>query len=138
MQKIAMDAQKIAMEAQTKKTLELEKRLNQQDANIQDIADSINEITETPIIHVNFNVNIDTVVAHISNPTLYINDFKSENSIVDTLEYEQMLYAVQQGGNAVARLVKYKHYNPNLPINHNVTLKQKNQTMHKYFKGTNL
>lgn len=107
----------------------IEHRLNLQHGQIQAITDAVNEIIEMPTI----NINIDTVL--IQAPILYINDFKTEKSLLHTLNHDQMLDAIRSGGDAVTKLIKFKHYNPELPINHNIALKQKRSDIVQVFNG---
>ena len=44
-------------------------------------------------------------------------------------------YVVEQGGNAVRELVKFKHYDENNPSNHNIALKYKKGDVAQVFNG---
>jgi hypothetical protein len=116
------------IEEMHKEKQELERRIHIHDKQINEISETIQEISETPII----NVNIDNVVI---KPIMYINNFKEESSVIDTLTHEQLQTIVEKGGNAVKTLIEYKHYNKQNPSNHNLMLKQKKGNMAQIFNG---
>jgi hypothetical protein len=75
-------------------------------------------------IYVNGDVNITI-----------INDFKNSKSIFDSLSNKQLESIANKGGNAITKLVEIKHYNPNLPENHNLLLNKKKGEHAHTFNG---
>ena len=109
-----LEAKHSAFEAKMEaRQLELEAKLMQQNEKIDNVTEVVNTISQLPIININVQVN---------NPKFIINDFGSEKPAVEILSHEQMNNVVTVGGDAVSKLVEYKHFNKDLPENHNIMI----------------
>jgi hypothetical protein len=84
----------------------------------------------------NKQINIQNTIVNINYINIqYINPFGNERSVMDTLSDKQLEHIAQQGGNAVSKLVQYKHYNKNIPENHSILLNRQKDDVAMVFDG---
>jgi hypothetical protein len=113
----------------------LQNRLARIESKIDELATNQSKHIQTNIyvngsLHVNGDVNVngDVMIA-------FINDFKNSKSIFDSLSNKQLESIASIGGNAITKLVQWKHYNPNIPENHNILLNKKKGEHAQIFNG---
>jgi hypothetical protein len=92
---------------------------------------------QIPSITMPINIYGDVHINSTTNNTItnIVNKFGTEVPIEQLLSVRQKEHIVQQGGNAVSKLTRYKHFNPALPENHNMYLDQKKHTTAMIFDG---
>ena len=88
-------------------------------------------------IHTNTNITMIQPTINILQLTdeqmFYINDLGYEKSIFEYLTNEQLNHVIQSGGDAVSRLIEYKHYNKDCPENHNIYITKQKADIAKVF-----
>lgn len=96
---------------------------------IDTMTETIQNIETGPTINIaNSTINVIQV-----DKRFYIHDIKSERSIFDYLSDEQLNHIVQVGGDAVSKLIEYKHYNKDCPENHNIYITKQKADIAKVF-----
>lgn len=110
----------------------LEAKLLLHDKQFVTVAERVDDVVNNLSRQPNIINNILNV--HINN-SFYINDFSTEKPINQMLTYEQMNHIVKLGGNSVSKLVEYKHYNKDMPENHNILIKKKKADVAYVFQG---
>lgn len=80
-------------------------------------------------IQLNFNIQINNITNQ------YINPFGEEKDIVALLSNKQKEHIIINGGGAITKLINYKHYNPQLPENHNILLNKHRDDYVMVFDG---
>lgn len=108
-----------------------ETQILNQDQKLDTVIDAVNNIE----IGSNITINNPTInILQINEEKLfYINNFKEEKSIFEILSPEQLNHILQLGGDAVSKLIEYKHYNKNCPENHNLYITKHKANMAKVF-----
>ena len=81
-------------------------------------------------------INIENI-GRVSNNNVYVNSYGNEGDITNILSNSQMKKVISQGGNAISRLINFKHYNPQLPENHNMILNRIKDDKMLIFTGDN-
>ena len=113
---------------------------NKQILQILKEKDSQSNIINIENMHIDNIENIKVInttdYTSTSNNTM-INSYGNEKQAMDILSKLQMKHVISQGGNAITKLINYKHYNDNVPENHNMLLNRIKDEKMLIFNGNN-
>ena len=128
-QQLTLNIKIAKMEIKQREIEQQQKGIEQQQKNFENkILHKIDGITDT----INNIETVTNINIQINRP-FYINDIKTEKSIFEYLSNEQLNHVVQLGGDAVSKLIEYKHYNKNCPENHNIYIHKQKAEIAKVF-----
>lgn len=84
-------------------------------------------------ITVSNNIYINNV--NIIKQNIFINNFKEEQPIQQQLPIEELQKIVEAGCMAISKLISCKHYNKDIPENHNIYMDKKKSDVVMIFNG---
>ena len=87
------------------------------------------------IISLENNINILNSDIKVNNVS--INCFGNEKSVIESFTNNEMSTVGKYGGDAITKAVQFKHYNTNIPENHNLLLNAQRDEMMLVFDGNN-
>ena len=116
------------------KQRELEDKIIAHDKKFDTVNETVNNVVNS-LGNSTTNITNNIINVQVNNQIFYIKDFSNEHPIKNALTYAQMNHVIQLGGNSVSKLVEYKHYNRELPENHNILIKKKKANVAYVFEG---
>ena len=81
--------------------------------------------------------NVNMPNSHITVNNLSINSHGNEKPIIESLAKNEMSNILKYGGDTITKVVQFKHYNSNIPANHNLLLNAQKDEIMLVFDGNN-